>query len=243
VVSTGTTDTVATMTSDRSENVSEADAYSDAESRARGSGGTSNNAIHNMVVGALRDRGGANGWLVDVGCGTGAFWEAIGSQVQRYTGVDLVDYETNTFEQLTADLNKDPLPFDDNSVDTVTAIEVIEHVENPRRFMRELSRIVKPGGLVAVTTPNQMSILSIGTLIVKGHYSAFQDSSYPAHITALLERDLTRIATESGLVDVTFHYSLQGRIPATPFHFPKWFARTLPRRWSDNIGILAKKPV
>jgi 2-polyprenyl-3-methyl-5-hydroxy-6-metoxy-1,4-benzoquinol methylase len=229
------------MTSSRSKHATGTDSYSDAENRARASGGTSNDAIHDMVLRALRGRGAANGWLVDVGCGTGAFWNSVKGDVQRYTGVDLVDYETNEFEQLTADLNKDPLPFEDNSVDTVTAIEVIEHVENPRRFMRELARIVKPGGLVAVTTPNQLSALSLGTLVLKGHFNAFQDSSYPAHITALLERDLQRIASESGLIDTTLHYSLQGRIPATPYHFPKWFARSSPRRWSDNMGIVAKK--
>src|SRR5262249_60395932 len=92
-----------------------------------------------------------------------------------------------------------PLPLDPASADATAAVEVIEHLENPRAFMRELVRVTKPGGWVVVTTPNQLSALSLLTLIVKGRFSAFQEADYPAHRTALLDIDLQRIGAESGL--------------------------------------------
>ncbi len=45
------------------------------------------------------------------------------------------------------------LPFSDNSFDTVIASEIIEHVVLPKDFVAELSRVVKSGGKLIVTTP------------------------------------------------------------------------------------------
>jgi cyclopropane fatty-acyl-phospholipid synthase-like methyltransferase len=49
------------------------------------------------------------------------------------------------------------LPFEDNQFDAAVSIEVIEHVENQFGFFRELTRIIKPGGIVVVTTPNTLN--------------------------------------------------------------------------------------
>ena len=97
----------------------------------------------------------------------------------------------------------------DQFADVVAAVEVVEHLENPRAFCRELARIVKPGGWVVVTTPNQLSLLSLLTLVVKQRFSAFQDVSYPAHITALLETDLRRIARNA--VSGMSKFGIQGK--------------------------------
>jgi hypothetical protein len=72
-----------------------------------------------------------------------------------------------------------------------------------REFMRELVRIAKPGGWVVVTMSNQLSCLSLATLLIKRRISAFQDAHYPARRIALLETDLLRIDGENGLGSVT----------------------------------------
>jgi 2-polyprenyl-3-methyl-5-hydroxy-6-metoxy-1,4-benzoquinol methylase len=48
----------------------------------------------------------------------------------------------------------------DDYADVVASVETIEHLENPRAFMRQLARVVKPGGVVIVSTPNQLSLLT-----------------------------------------------------------------------------------
>jgi 2-polyprenyl-3-methyl-5-hydroxy-6-metoxy-1,4-benzoquinol methylase len=120
-------------------------------------------------------------------------------------------------------------------------VEVIEHLENPRAFVRELARIVRPGGWVVVTTPNQLSALSLLTLAVKGRFSAFQDASYPAHRTALLEIDLRRILAECGLGDLAVTYTALGRLPLSAWHYPEAVARLAPRWLSDNIVIAGRR--
>jgi 2-polyprenyl-3-methyl-5-hydroxy-6-metoxy-1,4-benzoquinol methylase len=214
------------------------------DARARQSLGSSNDAIYRMVADALAARGVARGRLVDVGCGGGALWRATSGRFDQYCGLDAVRYDglpaDAEFRQV--DLDSSSWPTVDGEADVVTAVETIEHLENPWAFVRALVRIVKPGGWVVVTTPNQLSLLSLVTLFVKRRFSAFQDSHFPAHRTALLESDLRRIASSAGLTDIAVAYSHRGRLPLVAAHFPAAFARTFPRALSDNLMVIGRKP-
>ncbi len=92
-----------------------------------------------------------------------------------------------------------------------------------------------------VTTPNHLSLLSLLTLMTKGQFSQFQNGSYPAHITALLEIDLVRIATECGLTNIGTDYSRQGRIVFTGRHYPQVVSRLFPRACSDNLLVVGQR--
>src|SRR5439155_15674732 len=163
------------------------------------------------------------------------------SLCDSYCGVDAIRYDSfpNEAEFIQADLDAAPWPVGDEVADVVVSIETIEHMENPRAFFRELTRITRPGGVIVVTTPNQLSLLSKLTLMVKGQFNAFQAPSYPAHRTALLKVDLLRIASECGLVDAQIAFTNIGRIPGTPYHWPRPFGG---QPFSDNIEIAARKP-
>jgi 2-polyprenyl-3-methyl-5-hydroxy-6-metoxy-1,4-benzoquinol methylase len=213
------------------------------EARARQSQGTSDTPIYQMVVRALQQRDQGGGVLVDVGCGTGQLWRHVGEHYTRYVGVDAACYEDlpAEVEFHRVDLNADDIPLPDECADVVVSVETIEHLENPRAFMREMVRLAKPGGWIVVTTPNQLSLLSLLTLTLKQRFSAFQDVHYPAHLTALLEIDLRRIAGECGLRNVQIKYSLQGRLVLTPWHYPGAMARLFPRALSDNLLLIGMK--
>jgi hypothetical protein len=105
-----------------------------------------------------------------------------------------------------------------------------------------LLRITKPEGLIIVTTPNQLSLLSKLTLIFKNQFNAFKESPgcYPAHITALLEVDLIRIAAESQLTSIEIHYTNHGRIPGTNYNWPQQLGFR-GRLFSDNLILSALK--
>jgi 2-polyprenyl-3-methyl-5-hydroxy-6-metoxy-1,4-benzoquinol methylase len=213
------------------------------DARARQSLGTSDEAIHAAVSTVLAAHG-ASGVLADIGCGTGDLWRAVGDRFSRYIAVDAVRYEglPGDADFRTADLDRAALPLRDGEADAAVAAETIEHLENPRALARELVRIVRPGGVIVVTTPNQLSLLSLATLIVKRRFAAFQDTAYPAHLTALLEVDLRRMAAECGLEEVTISYTLRGRVPLTAAHYPRGVARMFPRALSDNVVLAARRP-
>jgi 2-polyprenyl-3-methyl-5-hydroxy-6-metoxy-1,4-benzoquinol methylase len=212
------------------------------DARARQSLGTSQDAIYRTVQRLLEERGAA-GLLVDVGCGTGNLWRTLAPAFHACIGVDAVRYEglPDGIDVKIANLDCDPLPVADGRADVAASVETIEHLENPRALFRELVRVTRPGGWVVVTTPNQLSVLSLLTLIVKQRFSAFQDSLYPAHRTALLEVDLRRMAHECGLVDVTVQYTASGRMPLTGGHYPGVLARRWPRLLSDNVALIGRK--
>ena len=123
------------------------------EARARQSLGRAHGRIHALVASLLAARN-AGGTLVDVGCGTGDRWRATADRFTRCIGIDAVRYpelpREIQFEQ--ADLDRDRLPLADAAGDATAAVEVVEHLENPRGFVRELVRVTRPGGWVVMTT-------------------------------------------------------------------------------------------
>lgn len=213
--------------------------------RARQSHGVSCDAIYEMVARTIAAKHSIGGTLVDIGCGEGRLWSFVSSYITKYIGVDAVLYDTfpQTVEFVNYNLDAGNIPLGDEVADIVCAVETIEHLENPRAFMRELIRLTKPGGLVLVTTPNQLSLLSKLTLILKNQFNAFQEAPglYPAHITALLEIDLIHIATECGLIGIHIDFSHEGRIPFTSWHYPK-FSGFQGRAFSDNLICVGIKP-
>jgi 2-polyprenyl-3-methyl-5-hydroxy-6-metoxy-1,4-benzoquinol methylase len=204
--------------------------------------GASNDSIYAMVARVVRQASAHAGVLIDIGCGTGTLSSVLFGTFDRYVGCDLVAYERFPRAEwasfIRTDLEQPSLPIADATGDVVAAVETIEHVENPRAFVRELARITRPKGLVIVTTPNQLSLASKATLMSRNQFGAFQDCSYPAHLTALLESDLLRIARECGLAEPCIHWSNSGRIPLTSRHWPKMLRG---RAFSDNVLLSARK--
>lgn len=197
-----------------------------------------------MVVEEIAARPHRGGTLIDVGCGKARLLPLVRSLCESYIGVDIVRYDDFPPSAQFVKSNLDALPvagLPDASAEVVVSIETIEHLENPRALMRELARLAKPGGLIVVTTPNQLSLLSLLTLLIKGQFNQFQEAPglYPAHITHLLEVDMMRIARECGLVRAKVAYSNQGRMPYSARHWPSVFRG----RWfSDNLMLAANKP-
>ncbi len=93
------------------------------------------------------------GSLLDVGCGNGGF---LGNfpEVPRRIGMDIVQRALpEDMEFVQHDISK-TFPFPDESVEAVFLGEVIEHVLDTERLLRELHRILLPGGVLVLTTPN-----------------------------------------------------------------------------------------
>ena len=220
------------------------------ESRLRAaklSGGVSSEAIHSMICRVVEAKE-LRGKVLDFGAGVGDLTRRL-LAMKRFDHVAAADIVTSpadlegAVEWTVHDLNV-TFPGHDSAFDVVVASEVIEHLENPRFVMREIYRILRPGGTVLVSTPNNESWRSLLSLMVRGHYVAFCESSYPAHIVALLRQDLSRIFSEAKLALPEFYYTGEGGIPCKPsitwqrisFNFLKG------RRFSDNILAVANKP-
>jgi 2-polyprenyl-3-methyl-5-hydroxy-6-metoxy-1,4-benzoquinol methylase len=113
--------------------------------------------------------------LIDIGCGCGRLCPFARKKTSSYFGVDIVLYADlpAKIEFIPFDLDVGKAPLLDGYADVVCAVETIEHLENPKAFMRELVSLAKPDGLVIVTIPNQLSLLSKLPLILKSQFNAF----------------------------------------------------------------------
>jgi 2-polyprenyl-3-methyl-5-hydroxy-6-metoxy-1,4-benzoquinol methylase len=68
------------------------------------------------------------------------------------------------------DLNE-RIPYDDEQFDYVCCLEGVEHTENPYNAIRELSRVLKPGGILIMTTPNYLNIERRLKFLVTGFFT------------------------------------------------------------------------
>ncbi len=116
------------------------------------------------IVARIRDHGllNPNTQVLDVGCGAGFLSNELAKLQLKVTGVDLseeslqvaCDYDsTKSVNYQTADAYK--LPFPDGSFDVLTAMDFLEHVEDPAAVIKEFSRVLKPNGLFVFHTFNR----------------------------------------------------------------------------------------
>ncbi len=221
------------------------------EFRRRGveaAAGGSADAIYHMFQRALRELD-LRGDALDYGSGKGSLAAHMLStgRFTSVTAVDILEKPAGLAEGLqwiSADLNHPLSSVTDQSMDVIVSSEVIEHLENPRATVRDWFRILRPGGTLLFSTPNNESWRAILALIVQGHFVLFGEGSYPAHITALVRKDMERIAVEAGFRKPVFRYSNSGGLPKIPgITWQKITMRMLKGlRFSDNIMAVVKKP-
>lgn len=122
------------------------------------------------TIGALRPfiRTGALS-VLDIGCGGGEFGDLLSFELpdSRIVAIDAelkamrAASEVPSLRGLTVQGNGSTLPFKDAAFDLVTVLEVIEHLEDPDAFLREVRRVMKDDALLLITTPNRRSITAM----------------------------------------------------------------------------------
>jgi 2-polyprenyl-3-methyl-5-hydroxy-6-metoxy-1,4-benzoquinol methylase len=210
------------------------------------SGGISSGPSYKLAL-RLLERVAPKERMLEFGSGTGRFASMLleNGFPGKITCADILPRPGSApgaLDWIQADLN-DPLALPPASFDVIVSTEVIEHLENPRAAFREFHRLLRAGGSLIVTTPNQQSIRALAALVLGGHFAAFLGASYPAHITALLAMDFERICAETGFSQPSFIYSDHGRIPKmTSVSWQQISMGLLKGRlFSDGIALLVQK--
>jgi ubiquinone/menaquinone biosynthesis C-methylase UbiE len=116
---------------------------------------------------------GRGSWFFDDNCSYRRNIRNIKDKVKYLVGVDI---DKAIFENQTTHKNiimkSDKIPLDDNSMNIVIADWVLEHVQNPDDFVKEIYRVLKPGGFFCARTPHKYKYISIlASLIKNKHHS------------------------------------------------------------------------
>jgi SAM-dependent methyltransferase len=91
------------------------------------------------------------GEVLDVGCGRKPYREFVSAR--RYVGVDLDTPEMRGLGEADYFYDGKRIPINDAEFDAVICSQVLEHVFKPSEFLQEIHRVLRPGGLLLLTTP------------------------------------------------------------------------------------------
>jgi len=127
-----------------------------------------------------------HGNVLEVGCGEGRGVEILMSKSTHFTAVDKIEEALQVLRKRFPagkflSMNIPPLGgLQDNTYDCVVSFQVIEHIQNDILFLKEIHRVLKPGGIALLTTPNRKLSLSRN----------------PWHIREYLAQELNDIASK-----------------------------------------------
>ncbi len=126
-----------------------------------------------------------SGDVLEIGTGSGYGIEVIAPHAARFVTVDKhrpdIDLDGVEFREMTVP----PLKFPDASFDFVISFQVIEHIVEDKEFVREIHRILRPGGRFIVSTPNAPMSLTRNPWHVREYR--------PEELDALLRRSFKEV--------------------------------------------------
>lgn len=215
-------------------------------------------AVRNL---RLLERHATSGRLLDVGCSSGLFLKAARERGWRVQGLEYsadssrIARDVHGLPVKTGELSSET--FEPGSFDVLTMWDVIEHVPDPLTTVRNAARLLAPGGLLVIKTPNVDGLYPRVSLRLADRLGFWGHPEPPGHLYQFSVRTLKRLVARAGLEVVNVYHR---RIPLTySFGEPRAWLRSvkwalyclafLPLAWlgpffssGDDVAIVARSP-
>jgi ubiquinone/menaquinone biosynthesis C-methylase UbiE len=179
-------------------------------------------------------------FLLDMGCGEGR--HSIGAYIETQAnilGLDLSmkdlkiaqkrlnDFDTSNIKSVCQFGEADivSIPLLDSSLDAVICSEVLEHVNSPQESIKELIRVLKPGGVLALSVPRYLPELICWKL------SKEYSKTPGGHVRIFKHQQLKKLGINNGLEYQSFHW-------AHGLHSPYWWLQCLFWKTKETSHIL-----
>lgn len=166
-------------------------------------------SLHEACMAQIKTLGlPAGARVLDVGAGEGAFTQRL---LDAGLQVSAIELEQDRFRLNVPCQNLNlNLDFHDKwpeKFDLIVAIEILEHLHDPRHFIRNCLQLLKPNGFLLLSSPNTESWLSRIRFLRDGNFLWFEESDYElyGHVTPIFSWQVRQICGELGaeLVRVT----------------------------------------
>ena len=168
--------------------------------------------------------------VLEIGCGRGglAAW-LVQRNPRMYLAADFSGSAVSAASRnesarraafVEADIQR--LPHPDSSFDLVVSCETVEHVSEPSAAIRELSRVLRPGGRLFLTTPNYLSTLGLYRAYLRVRGRPFSEEGQPVNNLTWVPRTMSWVRSAGlrpQLVDSCGHYVLLPRRNPIPMRF------------------------
>lgn len=179
--------------------------------------------------------------LLDLGCGSGMLLAAAIAQGRRVVGIDVSLFWLVVARRMVRAAGGEPLlaaglaeylPLASGSIGSVAVLDVIEHVADPAPMLRELNRVLRPTGTIALATPNRFSLAAEPHVGVGGvgwlprrwqdPYVRLRTGLPYAYCRLLSARELRRLFLRHTSISIRIE---PAPVPATELAaFPRWRA-------------------
>jgi methionine biosynthesis protein MetW len=202
--------------------------------------------------------------VLDVGCGDGqTSGKWLSENGRQYVGVDISANAVDEARQSGLEAIKiedaSVLPFDADSFDVVVCVEVLEHLFDPQRAIKNISRVLKPGGIFIATVPNTVYWRNRADFFLLGRWNPLGDTlsvKQPwrdPHIRFFTIPSMRRLILECDLSLLHIGGQSGGLLKAMPYvrKFSKsessivyrFFERMLPSLFGYRIEVVCRKPL
>jgi len=126
----------------------------------------SDNPLHQRLLKAyLVAKPYVKGDLLELGCGEGRGVGHLAPLAKSYTAIDKIEPVISRLKEkypqyIFQSGHFPPMPYPDNTYDSIVSFQVIEHIMDDELFIKEIYRILKPGGIALLSTPNILMTLT-----------------------------------------------------------------------------------
>ncbi len=113
------------------------------------------------------------------------------------------------------DIEVSNFPFKDNTFDVVLFTEVLEHLRiNPLHVLKEINRVLKPGGILVLTTPNLYSLWNVGRFLIgRGifpdpytEFKKLEEIGHMGHIREYSVKEIKKLLENTNFVVIEHKY-------------------------------------